>query len=312
MTMIMNNITSFLFRFTIILYLGLNSSCSWASDKNDKILLVGCTPGDDLIKSQLGIPNETIIDFIKWDLAFDDLNNNTFVLNIVYGESQPNTLGFKEGGQKKSYQGKYYISKNNGNEIYRLKSSGFQAEIEMMKLNANIFHLLTPQKQLMIGNGGWSYTLNNKTPNENNYPLPTLTNSISILKDTSSQVIYDGRTPCQDFAVENNLTVNQSCFKLKWKLILNKDPKTLQPTTYTLKRTNSRESDITGNWAIIKGTTPNPDAIILQLDHDKPNQTISLFVGDENVLFFLHKDKNLFIGNDNFSFTLNKRLNPIK
>lgn len=73
----MNNITSILFRFAIIWCLVLNSSCSLASDKNDKTVFVGCTPGDDLIKSQLGIPQETIIDFIKWDLAFDKLNHNT-------------------------------------------------------------------------------------------------------------------------------------------------------------------------------------------------------------------------------------------
>lgn len=299
----MKNLKLFTYSVFSFLILGLNSSFSCTSDENGKILLSACTPGDDLIKSQLSIPNETKIDFIKWDLTFE--NQNTFVLNIVYGESQPNTLGFKQGGQKKSYQGEYRVSKDNGNEIYHLKSSEFQTEISLIKLNANIFHLLTPQKRLMAGNGGWSYTLNSKNPNKNDYPLPTLTNSTVILSDTSLHVIYDGRTPCQDFATENDLTVNQSCFKLKWKLTLSKDPKTLQPTTYALKRTNSRETDITGNWKIIKGIASNPNAILFQLDPDKPNQTISLFVGDENVLFFLHKDKNLFIGNDNFSFTLN-------
>lgn len=308
----MKNLKSFTYLLISFLLLGLNSSCAFASDKNDKIVFIGCTPGDDLIKSQLGISNETVIDFIKWNLTFDKSNGNTFLLNIVYGESQPNTLGFKDGGQKKLYQGEFRVSKDNGNEIYQLKSSEFQTEIALIKLNANIFHLLTPQKRLMVGNGGWSYTLNNKTPDQNNYQLPTLTSSTTVLNDTTLQVIYVGRTPCQDFAAENNLTVNQSCFKLKWKLILNKDPKTLQPTTYTLKRTNSRETDITGNWTIIKGTASNPNAIILQLDPDKPNQTVSLFVGDENVLFFLHKDKNLFVGNDNFSFTLNKRETPTK
>ena len=303
----MKNLKLFIYPLISFMILGLSSSFSCASDQNGKILLVACTPGDDLIKSQLSIPNETKIDFIKWDLTFN--NQNTFVLNIVYGESQPNTLGFKQGGQKKSYQGEYRISKDNGNEIYHLKSSSLQTEISMIKLNANVFHLLTPQKQLMVGNGGWSYTLNNKTHNKNIYPLPTLANSTAILSDTSLQIIYDGRTPCQDFAEENNLTVSQSCFKLKWKLILNRDPKTLQPTTYALKRTNSRETDIKGNWTIIKGLESNQNAIVLQLDPDKPNQTISLLVGDENVLFFLHKDKNLFVGNDNFSFTLNKRQN---
>lgn len=247
----MKNLKLFIYPLISFLILGISSSFSCASDQNGKILLVACTPGDDLIKSQLSIPNETKIDFIKWDLTFNNLN--TFALNIVYGESQPNTLDFKAGGQKKSYQGQYSISKHNGNEIYQLKSSEFQTEIALIKLNANVFHLLTPQKKLMVGNGGWSYTLNNKNPDKNNYPLPTLTNSARILKDTSLEVIYDGRTPCQDFAAENDLTVSQSCFKLKWKLILNRDPKTLQPTTYNLKRTNSRETDIKGNWTIIKG-----------------------------------------------------------
>jgi len=308
----MKNRIPFLFRLTVIWCFGLYSSCSWASGKNGTLLFVGCTPGDDLIKSELSIPHETIIDFIKWELTLDNINQGSFVLNIVYGESQPNTLGFKEGGQKKSFRGKYHISKDGNTEIYHLMSSGFQPEIAMIKLNANIFHLLTPQQQLMIGNGGWSYTLNNNTPDNINHPLPTLANAAGILTDSSPEVIYDGRTPCQDFAEENNLTVNKSCFKLKWKLILNKDPNNFQPTTYTLKRTNSRETDITGNWTIIKGTASNPDAILLQLDPDKPNQTISLFAGDENVLFFLHKDKSLFTGNDNFSFTLNKRQNPAK
>ena len=305
----MKNLNYFLLKLTTVFYLGLNGSCSWASDKT---VFVGCTPGDSLIKSKLDIPNGIVIDFIKWDLIFDSLNHNTFGLNIIYGESQPNTLGFKEGGRKKSYQGKYRIVKDKDKEIYQLVSSGFQTEISMIKLNANILHLLTPQKQFMIGNGGWSYTLNNKTPDKNIHPLPTLTNSTTILKDTSLEVIYDGRTPCQDFAAENKLTVSPSCFKLKWKLILNRNPKTLQPTTYALRRTNSRENDITGNWIIIEGSALNPNAIIIQLDPDKPNQTVSLFVGDENVLFFLHKDNNLFVGNDNFSFTLNKRQTPAK
>jgi hypothetical protein len=67
--------------------------------------------------------------------------------------------------------------------------------------------------------------------------------------------------------------------------------------------------DITGTWSITKGTESNPDAIIYQLDPDKPNQTISLLVGDENILYFLHKNQELFIGNGDFSFTLNKRHN---
>ncbi len=297
----MKFLTYILITFT---FWGLHNSPTYAYVKDNPILLVGCTPGDDLIKTQLSIPKDKIVDFIKWDLT---LFQNSFVLNIVYGESQPNTIGFKAGGQTNTYQGEFQISKREENIIYKLKSNGFQTEIVLIKLSANVFHLLTPQNQLMIGNGGWSYTLNNINTDKIKYPLPIFKNSASILKDTAVQIIYEGRTPCQDFAEENNLTVSQSCFKLKWKLILNKDPKSLEPTTYTLKRTNSRETDIAGKWKISKGTPTNPEAFILQLDPDQVNKSISLFVGDENVLFFLHKDQTLYIGNEIFSFTLNKR-----
>lgn len=307
----MNNMLSLIFRCSMICCIWLNSSCSFASGKTDQTALWGCTPGDHYIKKQLGIPDETIIDFIKWDLTLYKPGHHSFVLNIVYGESQPNTLGFKEGGKKETYRGEYRVSKDNGNEIYYLQSERFQSAITLQKLNPNIFHFLTSQNKLMAGNGGWSYTLNNKTPETDIYPLPTLTHSTALLSDTALQVIYEGRTPCQDFAAENNLTVNQSCFKLKWKLILSKDPKTLKPSTYLLKRTNSRETEITGQWTIKKGVASNPNAIILELDPDKPGQSIALLAGDENVLFFLHKDKNLFAGNDNFSYTLNKRQKPV-
>jgi hypothetical protein len=303
----MKNLSSLIFHFTTILFITLNSSCSWASEKdtnNENYILVGCTPGDDLIKSQLGIPAETKIDFIRWDLKFD--KSNTFVLNIKYGENQPNTLGFKEGGQGKDFQGSYTVSKNMDNNFYHLMAN--QLKISLVKLNDNLFHLLTSENQLMVGNGGWSYTLNNKNPTKTIDNLPSLKTSNNVINDRLVQVIYDGRTPCQEFANEHQMKVSESCFKLKWKLILNRDAVNHNPTTYTIRKiVDGVPRDITGNWTIIKGTDTNPNAIIYQLDPNKPDQTISLFVGDENILFLLHKDKNLFIGNDNFSFTLNKR-----
>jgi hypothetical protein len=67
--------------------------------------------------------------------------------------------------------------------------------------------------------------------------------------------------------------------------------------------------DITGTWTIIKGIQSNPDAVVYQLDPDKPKESFFLLVAGENILFFLHQDKSLFVGNENFSFTLNKRHN---
>jgi hypothetical protein len=287
------------------MFLGLNVSCSSQIEVNsENLILVGSTPGDLLIKTQLGIDSTTKIDFIRWDLKF--AKSNTFVLNIKFGKNQPNTLGFVAGGQSKDFHGTFTISKNKNNEIYHLKANGLKLSI--VRLNDNLFHFLTEQNNLMVGNGGWSYTLNNKNPAKGNTVLPSLSSSNNSINDRLVEVIYDGRTPCQEFAIEHQMNVSQSCFKLKWKLTLNRDPVNFNPTTYAIRKVvDNAPRDIIGSWTIVKGTPSNPEAIIYQLNPDKPNQTISMLVGDENILFFLDKDKNLFIGNDDFSFTLNKR-----
>lgn len=277
--------------------------CTSEVVKNE-IHFIGSTPGDDLIKEQLGIEADIKIDFIRWDLKLGP--ESTFILNIQFGENQPNTLGFIRGGQSKGYQGTFTIIKNENTEIYQFKA--INLKLAMMRLSNNLFHILTDENKLMVGNGGWSYTLNNKFPTKKEIKLPTLKGFNKSANDRLTQVIFDGRTPCQEFATEHQMKVSQACFKLKWKLTLNRNPFDFQPTTYSIRKVvDNTPKDITGTWTIIKNAESNPDAIIYQLDPDKPNQTISLLVGDENILYFLHKDKALFVGNGDFSFTLNKR-----
>jgi hypothetical protein len=276
------------------------------------INLVASTPGDEGIKSLLAISPGTKVDFIRWNLILTSAisANQQFTLNINYGEAQPNTLGFKNGGEKKSIAGEYTISqdtKSINGEVYHLKSTSLPSPISIVKLGDNVYHFLTHQKQLMVGNAGWSYTLNRKEPLTNvSSDFPSLAMLSDVPEDTSQQIIFVGRTPCFDIAKEQNLTVPLDCIKLKWDLILNRDPKTLKPATYTLRRTDHRQSDLTGKWTIKKGISSNPHVVIYELDPDKPEQSISLLLGDENVAFLLNKDNNFFTGNENFSYTLNR------
>lgn len=278
------------------------------------IVFVGSTPGDELIKSLLTIPAEKEVDFIRWNLMLNDTKSdqNTFVLKIAFGVSQPNTLGFKSE-EKLAFEGTYTIASSKNKilrgVIYRLKSNSLPSEIMMVKLNENIFHVLTPQHRLMIGNGGWSYTLNRKELIIDNAAVaPALTSPSMLLSDTTRQVVYDGRTPCQDYAAEHQLKVTSSCFKLKWRLILNRDAITHQPTTFTIRKVvDNIPRDVSGNWRIIKGTKENPDVIIYQLGPEDPQNSICLLAGDENVLFFLDNQFKLHAGNGDFSYTLNKR-----
>jgi hypothetical protein len=295
-----------------------DSSSNIAIDSDSTDVFTGSTPGDELIKSLLAIHPSKKVDFIRWNLTLNKTKTDkkTFILNIVFGEAQPNTLGFYHGGTKLIFEDEYTITQNksegiNG-EIIHLKSSKLPSEIKMIKLNDNLFHLLTPENQLMVGNGGWSYTLNCKDLDTENTILPALTNSTDLTVDTAQQVVFEGRTPCRDFAAEHNMTVTTSCFKLKWRITLKRDPVSNEPTTYTMRKVVDNEPrDVSGNWKIIKGTAQNPDVVIYQLDYNKPGETISLLVGDQNVLFFLHPDNRLFVGNENFSFTLNKKTTSI-
>jgi hypothetical protein len=289
------------------------TACTQTHSRKMPAVFVGSTPCDSLIKTLLQIPLGTPCDFIRWELTLNgDSNANSFRLHIIYGEAQPNTLGFKGGGQKGSFKGTYTVFRNNRDmpkgEIFRLETEKPANTISFLKLDENLVHLLTPSGKLMIGNGGWSYTLNRKEPVNTSPLLPSLTASSASLNDTLPQLIFDGRTPCQTFAAEHQMNVSPSCFKLKWRLVLNRDPVSHEPTTYTIRKViDNVPRDVVGRWTIIRGIQSSPDAVIYQLDPDKPAESISLLVGDENVLFFINRNHTLYVGNSDFSFTLNKK-----
>lgn len=287
--------------------ISLTESCS-AKITEPEIVLVGSTPGDEPIKLMLSISADTKVDFIKWNLKFVD--KNSFVLDISYGESQPNTLGFKSGGQTKNIKGTYLITKNESSGpfkvIYQLKGDNLPGNISLIKINENVCHVLTSGNQLMIGNGGWSYSLSRKNPVAPGKILISSSNS----DNKSLQLVFDGRTPCQEIAMEHpEMKASQSCFKLKWRLTLNRDSVTYLPTTCIIRNIVDNEPrDITGKWEIIKGTSTNPDAVIYKVVVDNLARPILLFVGDDNVLFFLNNNNQPFTGNADFSFVLNKKI----
>jgi hypothetical protein len=275
-------------------------------------IFVGSTPAGNYIRSVLGIATDTKVDFIEWtlDLRTVDASANTFELHITFGEGQPNTTGFKNGGQTSGFTGTYKVLKSNQPPVnvkrYQLISSKFFGNLSLVQLNENLLHLLNPDFTLIGGNGGWDYTLNRKEPIESSGPLPVLTAASTLITQKTREVVFAGRTPCQEVAREYNLQKNEDCFKLKWKLTLKRDSITFLPTTYQLSSTIDRSRIIEGTWAIIKGIEGNPDVVLYQLDPDKPDQSFYFLAGDQNVLFFLTKKKQLLTGNNKFSFTLSK------
>lgn len=282
------------------------SACSAA---NNGVNLVGSTPGDNSIKSALSIPLDHEVDFIRWNLEL--ANNDTFDLNIEYGESQPNTLGFKKGGFTQTIRGSYSIIKDHRSgfkEVYGLISNDLAETIFLAKLNENIYHFLTSDYQLMVGNGGWSYSLNRAEPIE----AEGILIASQISDDEALELVFEGRTPCQEFKKEYpEMKASSECFKIKWKLVLHKDSITDKPSTCTIRNiVDNQPRDVSAKWEILKDAVAHPNATIYRIMVDNLAKPLLLMKGDGNVLFFLDGNKNPFVGNDDFSFTLNRREEP--
>jgi hypothetical protein len=139
-------------------------------------------------------------------------------------------------------------------------------------------------------------------------PTPsTSTNSRARLPSGPDVLgVFEGRSPCQDIAGLLNAAGREACTKIKWRLILYHDPVTHAPTTYALAGFMWRTPPRTGKWTVVKGTPIDSNATVYQLDPEDPKGFLSFVKADDNILFFLDKDRNLLIGNIKHSYTLNR------
>jgi hypothetical protein len=120
--------------------------------------------------------------------------------------------------------------------------------------------------------------------------------------------VFDGRTPCNVLSEYLNEHPHPECFKIKWRLTLFVDSITGKPTSYELiGLTYKREKPRVGNWQILEGTHADTEAIVFELS-ETSRPPLLLQKGDDNILFFLDKDRKLLVGNRDFSYTLNRKL----
>jgi hypothetical protein len=252
-----------------------------------EINYTGSTPASTIIRAFLEISLSDSIDFIRWKLT---LNENNYILQCNYGIGKNNTNGFINGGKNISINGLFKKEKN----IFLLING--DRSLKLVELNANLLHLLNANNTLLVGNGGWSYTLNNINPAVSNEI--NIKTKQPVLKDS---MIFEGRTPC---GIPGIISDGNECYKLKWKIILYADAGWNLPTTYKIIRViRSSESTITGNWEIIKDKEGN---ITYRLHNSIQNTFLYLVVVDENILLFTDAYRNLLVGNEDFSYTLNK------
>jgi hypothetical protein len=249
---------------------------------------IGSTPADTVVRSFLGIPLSDSVDFIRWKLILKD---NQYQLYCNYGIGKANTNGFIDGGIKIELSGKYRKEK-----YYYLLQNGTKT-LRVIELNEDLLHVADAGNSLLVGNGGWSYTLNNIS--SSGFVEVSIRGAPIVFNDSMA---FEGRTPCQ---VPGIIAPGSLCYKLKWYIVLYANTQKNKPGTYKIFGTPwRREGGRTGNWKIIarkKGQT------IYQLNDDNENGFLYFLKLDDHIIIFTDARGKLLVGDEDFSYTLNRR-----
>jgi len=320
----MKQVKLFFATTSLALCLVITNSCSQTTtqvNSSAPLVFKSTTLCNDDVKSLLQIPVDTKCEMMKCNLTlFRDPKTSApgeYKLIYEYGMTKQGSRDFKEGSKTTELKGKWKIGngtkENNKSVIYTLEAGSPPVSISLLKLDQNILHLLDQDKNLMIGNGAWSYTLNNVNP----IPASTVKFSLQpgseLRIETDSVIVgvFDGRIPCSNELLELNGISSSGCQIIKCRLTLYQDTITHTPTTFQIYTVYVGKGDTrysnTGKWKIFKGTKNDPGAIVYLLEPDsgKPDSLV-LLKADNNILFFLDENMNYKVGDTYTSYTLNR------
>jgi hypothetical protein len=319
----MRRVTGFLGGAAALLLFGCASRGVVAGDQeSSSAQFLGSTPCDDRVREFLGgLGTNTPCHYIMWQISFTTNRNTdlpaTFNLVARYRVPTQSNTNQSEDGPQVALQGKWEILQGTpsrpGASVYRLSAEKPQRSLSFVKINEHLLHVLDPDGSLLIGNGGWSYTLNHADHAE-----PAVEASLAMsAPDMSYKIaplatgpavfaVFEGRTPCHGIARDLRMPQHAGCMKAKWRVTLYQNPETSAPTTYKVEGTLYREGAGEGAWKMTRGAKPHSDANVYRLDPSGTGTALFLWGADENVLFFLNQNREPLVGNSEFSYTLNQ------
>lgn len=248
----------------------------------------GSTPAVAVVRSFLGIAMQDSVDFIRWKLT---LRDNLYALQCNYGIGKANTNGFVNGGKTVALNGEWVKEKNfcffkNGTNTLRA-----------VELNEDLLHFLNDNNHLLVGNGGWSYTLNSINPTGSGQS--SIIAPPTVFQDS---IVFQGRTPCN---VPGVSAPGSTCYKIKWMIVFYANDKTKESGLHKISGTPWRkEGGRTGTWKSVAG---EGGETIYQLHNDRGGGDLYLLKVDDQILLFTDAQGKLLVGNEDFSYTLNRK-----
>jgi hypothetical protein len=286
----------------------------------------GSTPCDEAIRTLLAIPREANAELIEWELTLAEAGDSrgaaTYHLRYRFGPTRPNQPGLDSTAAFLERRGTWrmdataQLGVTRSGEGARRLAAGVVAldnGLLLLKVSDSILHALAPDGSLMVGNGGWSYTLSRRDAVEKDVDTRLVAADPGDAARTTTRAtgptvfgIFDGRTPCQGIASELSVPVRPGCWKAKWRLTLFQDPNTLQPTRYRLEGTLYGSRPREGSWRIVRGVPALPDAEVYELASADGESPALLLKGDDRVLFFLDRNRRPMTGNARHAYTLDR------
>jgi hypothetical protein len=253
---------------------------------SQQINYTASTPAGQTVRDFLGINRSDSIDFIRWYVKLT--NNKEFNLSCSYGISKPNTNGFIDE-KKIVLKGVLYFK----DRVLTLRCS--DKILSMLVLNDNILHLLNKDGSMMVGNGGWSYTLNSMTRVRTSEVY--LKQQPAGFKDS---IVFEGRTPCKGIEEMMTGVFRPECYKKKWLVYLYKDHAGATSGRY---RIGSTAGSYTGKWQLKESAGKT----IYQLELNN-GRSLSLLQVDKNIVYLMDTKGELMVGDHDFSYSLNRRI----
>jgi hypothetical protein len=269
---------------------------------------VGTTPATPELLGFLGAAGANA-ELIEWQLALHGAGAAAkYTVSATVGLTQPNMPGIVREKRQIETGGSWSTAKgtrsNASADVIALGSLSF------VRLGPSIIHALNPDRSLMAGNGGWTFSLN-RSDRAEAFIDPRLANQGSSESYTLSPVstgpsvygVFEGRTPCQGAARAIGMRVDPTCAKVKWRVTLYQDAQTRTPSTYKVEGSLYRGAKSEGRWTIKTGRGGSLDVIRLE-------SSATFAKADDDVLLFADRDGNPLVGNASLSYTLDRRKRP--
>jgi hypothetical protein len=275
---------------------------------------IGSTPRGNEVAAFLGMDESRDVE-CTWALELNaDASGSPTTFKLV-GEFGAYSYQKPKTGQKresKSKEGSWKLAKSMKSPHLRVIE--LEGGISLLEVSDNVLHFLDERDELLVGDGGYSYSLHRADATEKPgdwglamaKPESAITYKIEPLA-TGPRVyaVFEGRTPYKGIAEQLKLPWDEGNIKAKWRATLYQDEKTKMPSDYKIEGTLFRASPRTGKWRIEKGKEGVWSRVVLEATEGQPE--LVLLVGSENVLFIADESGKPRVGHGDFSYTLNRR-----